>query len=331
MLLLVAVGMPSSESARRRKDKKVALAPIVTSWNDVAMQGELGWFARSDGLVALDFTDPANPREAGRLEMRFPVYGITLDGDIAYIAAGSHGVFTADLSDPEKPEILEWFDTPGSVSDVQLRDQLAFVVDDAQGLKILDYSYRGEPRQIASVSTRDELAAVAIDGNRLATAERTAGVRLFDLSRGQGNPLRTDELRRAEGAVDVLFLGDLLLVARERQGVDLYRVDSRGRARLTGRLETKHPARRLTRFGHRVLVSYGAGGVDVVDLTHPEQPETIGSLQLPRGYPVWRLDVAQSTGFIASLESGFGVIDLAIPDRPATVLPRKRPMRIYFP
>jgi hypothetical protein len=327
VLMLVA---PLGESSGKDKGKgQDALAPIQVRWNDVAASGTLAYFARGDGVLILDFADPSNPVEVGRLELRTPCVSISIDGEVGYLSTGTHGLYRLDLSDPLVPTLGEHFETPGSVREVATRDALTFVADRGYGLRVVDYSYRGRPRQVAFESSRGQMEALDIVGDTLATAEGEAGVRLFDISSGK-RPKETHVLHDATDARDVAIMDDLVLVATGRGGLLIYRWGDRGRVNPIGSLETRYPARRISRYGKMALLSYGSGGVDTIDLTDPSRPRIAGGIKLPRGYPVWRFAQDGERIYVASLESGFGLVDLSNPTEPVTVLPTLRPMKVTF-
>ena len=100
--------------------------------------------------------------------------------------------------------------------------------------------------------------------------------------------------------------------------------------RRIGSLATRHPARRISAFGELALVSYGSGGVVTIELTDPTRPSIAGGLKLPRGFPVWRFARDGERLYVASLESGFGLIDFSAPIEPVSLLPRHRPLKVTF-
>jgi hypothetical protein len=172
---------------------------------------------------------------------------------------------------------------------------------------------------------------VALSGNRLATAEGSGGVRLFDVEHPR-TPARLRNPRDAGGARDVAFAGELLLVAAGRRGLLVYRLDpERGPTRV-GEIPTERAARGVVALDDATaLVSCGSAGLLLVDLGDPDAPRVRSTLQLPRGYPAGRVALDGSLAFVACDVAGFAVVEFADPTNPVVLLPRLRGMRVLFP
>ena len=81
---------------------------------DVAVQGDYAYVAVGLRLVVLDVSDPTAPAEIGST-MPFSefVEGVTVSGSLAYVAAGTAGLWIVDISDPAQPAEIGAYDTPG--------------------------------------------------------------------------------------------------------------------------------------------------------------------------------------------------------------------------
>lgn len=78
-----------------------------------------------------------------------------------------------DLSDPSAPVELPSYDTPGQAMDIAVKDNLAYVADDSEGLQVVDLSTPTAPTIVGTfatlaaargVSVSESLVLVVVDG-----------------------------------------------------------------------------------------------------------------------------------------------------------------------
>ncbi len=88
----------------------------------------------------IDISDPENPDEAGNYDTQSYTYGVTVSGDFAYVTDGDilymngmfidGGLHVVNIADPENPEEVGYYDTPGLARGVAvLEDGLIYVAD----------------------------------------------------------------------------------------------------------------------------------------------------------------------------------------------------------
>lgn len=94
----------------------------------------------SYGVQILDVTDPLKIEKIGSINTNGTARYITIDVNrrLAYIALGERGVQVADVSNLKTPNLLGKYDTPGYASEIVVREQAAYVLDDTQGITVLD-------------------------------------------------------------------------------------------------------------------------------------------------------------------------------------------------
>ncbi|MDH3520175.1 MAG: hypothetical protein OEM49_06910, partial [Myxococcales bacterium] len=83
---------------------------------------------------------PARPREFGVVDTILCCsLGVTVVGDLAYVANGSLGLRVIDVSNPHSPAAVGALGTPGVARDVEVVGGLAYVAVGYPGLRILDF------------------------------------------------------------------------------------------------------------------------------------------------------------------------------------------------
>ncbi|MBM3242700.1 hypothetical protein FJZ31_41095 [Candidatus Poribacteria bacterium] len=72
-------------------------------------------------------------------------HGVYISGSYAYLAGGGGGLRVIDVSSPENPEEVGFYDTPGVAEGVYVSGGLIYVENGGEGLYILRYTGGGEP------------------------------------------------------------------------------------------------------------------------------------------------------------------------------------------
>jgi hypothetical protein len=123
------------------------------------------------GLVAIDVSDPASPREVGRLDLSRPGYFSTLhkvdvDGTAqrAY-ALMSFWVDAIDISDPSSPRRLGTFESDTFYPrDVVAVGNRAYLAANEEGLQIIDFADPASPSILGGLAATDPVETFALDG-----------------------------------------------------------------------------------------------------------------------------------------------------------------------
>jgi len=135
----------------------------------IACNDRYAYLTHGFGLIVFDLTDPARPVITGRLEtfphaasLAYPV----LYGD--YVLAASRrdpvGLAVFDVADPTSP-VLVGVTATGLITDIDLRQDLAFATTSGQGLVILDIEDPRHPRPIGRWHEAELPASVDAEGD----------------------------------------------------------------------------------------------------------------------------------------------------------------------
>jgi len=177
----------------------------------------------ADGLSGIKILDK-------RGKLITTVYGdqdcldMAVAGKTLYIAAGTAGLLTADISDPAKPVPLSTTDTPGFAWNVDLNGSRAYIADGSEGVCIIDITKASSPKVIANEQTAGMALDVAAQGGSVFVADAYRGVRkLVNASNGKAVDGGSFEYDTCE-TEGLLLTGDILY-ARD-PGYGVVRLDS---------------------------------------------------------------------------------------------------------
>lgn len=98
-------------------------------------------------------------------------YGLTVSGNILYVANGTSGLSLLDISDPSSPSAEGSYNTSGTAVNVAVSGNYAYVADDTKGLQIINISNPSSPSLTKNYPTLSKANAVVVSGNYAYVAE----------------------------------------------------------------------------------------------------------------------------------------------------------------
>jgi hypothetical protein len=185
------VGMQSTQNVD-------LVAQIGGATYAVAAQGNYAYIGVGPRLVILDVSDPARPVVVGQTgALPGVVLGLAVAGSYAYVADRDAGLRVVDVSDPDAPVEIGFYDTPGSASGVALIGSYAYVADGDSGLRVINVSNPAAPVEADSYDTPGFAAGVAVAGSYVYVGDRDGG---FLILRFAGAPTPTPTATRTRTA-----------------------------------------------------------------------------------------------------------------------------------
>lgn len=279
--------------------------PIQLASPNPALQGVVG-FAVSGGLLfvhgvenwwegtvfeVFDLTDPASPARLARLEGSFVPFGDLSVSDGLAVVTTLWGLTTIDVSDPEHPTFIGSLDKPGRGLQVSTNGSIAAVTADAGGLRLIDVADAAEPALIGVLDTPGSSDFISIVGDLAVISAEwwfTLDVgdgRLIDVS----NPARPAELgalpvapERGPVAIDGMRAYVMTGVHEDREvGLSIIDITDPSASVEVGFVATDlHGHDVAVRWPYAYLAGYG--GMKIVDVGSPSEPEVVASIELER-------------------------------------------------
>ncbi len=178
-------------------------------------------------LVIADITNSNAPVQAG--VRQFPstsggIFGMYKSGNILYLAMGTAGIFTVDVSNPANPVVLDSLVIPnGQCRDVITHQNYAFVAH-ADGLKVIDIT---DPSDISAQGTAGSgYNSIDIDdiNDRVFLGKTSGGTDVYDISTPL-LPVFEFAIPNSGGtAWDLKYRNNLLYLATNSSGLFIYKI-----------------------------------------------------------------------------------------------------------
>jgi len=275
---------------------------------DVAIRGETAYLVvGTKGLLLVDVTDPAQPREIGSHSTRGYAQAIAVSGDYAYVANRGEGLTILDVSDPTRPFEVGSIDTQGSAQDVIANGRTAYVADQRGGLQIVDVSRPEAPRLLATFETQGYAEAIDYRGGVVFVAAGDAGLELVNVS-DPSAPYAISSLDLRGDASDLAVSDGIVYVAGGFRGIRIVDIGDLAAPVEIGYLSTSGEARGLTLGPGFLYTAERTEGLSVYSLGDPAAPELVARIDTP-GEAV-RVAVTDGYAFIADREKGMQIVQL---------------------
>lgn len=266
-------------------------------------------------LRSVDMSDPTNPRQLGVLyhPTGYP-QSMTIDGSMAFIAAGTEGVLIVDISDPAAPLLRGQIPTRGFSYGVTVRDGIAYVADGSAGLQLFDVSVPESPRPYGDGAATAGLAYdVVVTGNIALVSDPIGGLFAFDLA-DPNSPRQLSQITTPGSPSGVWLEGARLFVADGPAGLTIVDVSNPAAPRVIGNAVPSSGAQTTAvqvDSGYAYLSDFFQG-LAVFDVRRPAAPNTLAaSLPLPGE----ARDAVMAAGrlYVAAGEAGLLVFDASNP------------------
>ncbi|MCP5525761.1 MAG: hypothetical protein H7A47_03005 [Verrucomicrobiales bacterium] len=215
----------------------------------------------------------------GTYQAAAPIWGVTVSGDYAYIAAEAAGLIVLNVSTPAAPVRVGGYNTSESAYDVFLSGDHAYVADGQSGLVVIDVSNPVQPNRVGGLDGAGEVRQVVVSGNYAFLADRYwsgtdwqsyGALRIMDIS-NPASPRLVGKHQTGGQAWYLAVKGDLAYVGAD--ALEVFNVSDPANPQRVGTYGTGGA---VALQGDRAFVANFQSGLHVLDLTDPVNPRSMG-------------------------------------------------------
>lgn len=278
----------------------------------------LGTGGNTQGLNIIDVRDPSNPAVAFPFIRPGNVMSMALVGEQLHLAGGPSGFFVVDVSDPGNPLMLGSIYLVGFVSDVVVRDGLAYVSlgNDARQMVVVDVR---NPHRLEEVARFTEVLKGTSERLDLLDKDHLLieMQQCFDMKETL-KPRYLVSLSPRLWPHDMAIQEDRIFFANGYNGLWMLDITDWNRPRWLGNLPVVGTVSSMAASGDVVYVGaspfrqdgvrVAGDGLVAVNLSDPEHPVVLDSL--PEDTLMNAMDVSKDTLYLAT-EDGLRVVDVS--------------------
>ena len=234
-------------------------------------------------------------------------YRVVVSGEYAYLASYCNGFDIVDVTDKSNPVWAGGYQTRGASEDVVVRGNLAYIASNGYGLEVIDVANPQNPVLVGGCPTFDEPARrVVVSGNYAYIAIGLFGLKVIDI-RDLENMVVVGECEAASWAYDMDVSGDHVYVGGTR-GLDIIDVSDPEDPIAIVRVAEDTWVWGLDISGDCVYLARHQGVVQVIDVTNPVIPSTVGEFT-PPGY-CRDVVVVGDRAYVAASEWGLVILHI---------------------
>jgi len=311
------------------------LAPDKPPCLDLAVHGDYLFIAEGDwgfGRIPLPTApgayEPPKPASVGY--QNASATALQIVDSTAYVALGSAGIVSHDISDPDEIKIIYHFALDGSAVNLAASgDRLAAAlfyslgtISDAASDAPGDYNPLALGSMVKKISVGNELAAISTGTSRLD---------LFDITDpAQPQPVAQVETRIM--ARNGVIHGDRLYATEGDDNPDaplgwleIFDISEPGSPAKLGEVQLSHDAYDVLMVGEVAIVAVGGHGIAAIDISDPANPgEPVYQQADPDIYP-YASELARVGDYIVVADGGneLSIFDISDPAHPAPPIGHK--------
>jgi hypothetical protein len=244
----------------------------VRGMNDVYLTGRHAFVATAQDLRIVDVTDASSPTTTGGFYGRGQ--SVFVAGQRAYL--GMYGLWVLDVSDPNSPTIVSYYDLDSNVRGIHVSNGIACVI--GSKLHIVDITDPSSP----TLRSRYDIegSGVHVSNGFAYVAGSYRGLQILDIS-NPSSPTLVGTYETSGYARNVTVSGGLAYVASGGGGLAIVDVTEPASPTLRGRFLTLGSPTDVAVRNGVAYVSDEAAFLGMVDVSNPARPAILGHYGLP--------------------------------------------------
>lgn len=284
--------------------------------SNFAVSGDYAYVTGSDsGVAILNIADPKNPKEIGHIDLTHFNGNVFVSGNYAYLAHN----YPAELriisvADPRKPIEVGCY-TVGSISDVAISGNYAYITDARNGMKVVSIVDPENPEEVGFCTMIYDDVRVTISGNYAYTAAESGGLRIISIADPE-NPVEVGSYSTIGDIYYVSISNDNAYISYSLDGWRIVSISEPENPIEVAHIEGFSFGRRFEVSGCYEYIVKRKTGFQIFSISNPENPVEVGHCNTSYGGNV---KVSGDYAYVAAGSSGLRVISIADHENPVEV------------
>lgn len=319
IILIAVLALLAASSFAYEVTMEYRGSTLWTEMFDLEVTGNYVIGAMQNGLRVYDVTSPSNPTPYSQVFFTCGTgEGVTLDGDLAYVAAGDSGIYVVDLKSLAAPSICGHTEMTGFCNSIAVQGDYAYVVPSEYGFATLDISSPCDPTYEAKFAIPGAEHIEVLDTLAFVSTT-TSAFWILDISNPE-NPDSLGSCALPASAAKFCLKGDYAFVADTDSGLQIIDVSDPENPSIVGSCLTTTDARDVAVSGSYAYVACGFQGVQVIDITSVSAPVWVRITDTSGRCEV--INIVGTTAYVGEITDhpgGLQVINIFNPSIPSTL------------
>ncbi len=198
---------------------------------------------------------------------------VAVNGNHAFVAAGSEGLVVVELGDKQNPQIVGQLDTNGVAHDIKVIGTDVYLADGDAGIKLIDVSDPTNPVLVSEFDTAGVAQDIDVHNGIVYVADAFAGIVVVDMRNPLFPPFSVFEYGSIGNAIGIDYEAGRLAVVTNT-GLHLFDAQDRRAILLTSSLGLNQ-AQDVLIDGDFAYIAANRTGYQVVNISDMSSPESI--------------------------------------------------------
>jgi len=258
-------------------------------------------------LLIINVTDPSNPEKITTYDTPGGVSGVTILGDIAFIADWD-GLYVLNITDKENPDLISGCDTEGSSYDLFYHNNIVYLADGSNGLSIVDVSNFSNPFKLGGYSSIALIQGLIVSGDYVYMADYENGLVIIDIS-DTSNPIYVGKYQNESTARGIAVLGNYAYLAYDRDDFIVVDISDTSNPTFVTQCEVSANVYSISASGDHVYLGNNAGRFFVYNVTQRDDPVLEGETTLSS--TAMDIFLAGEYAYSRDYDGDFDIIDIS--------------------
>lgn len=249
-----------------------------------------------------------------------PVNDLMIYGNTAFLALGRAGLAIVDVSNPEMPQPLSTFDTPGDTKAVSVSGQFVYLADGNQGLRLVDVSRLSSPIEIGVYQFAGQALDVVVVNDLVYLAAGRGGLIMLKVASNNRPATFVEMGRHTPGPSirKVAVVGDIAYLLASDRTLRVVRISRPRQIEDLAVINLELDANTLQVDGQRLYLAAGRNGIQIFDISRPAEPALVQ--QIPTAGVIKDISITGGGfAYLAAGREGLRILDISAPDQVSEV------------
>ncbi len=318
-LALGRVGLAIVDVSLMDKPDRIGSFDTTGNANAVAVEGQYAYIADGRaGLRILDISNPYAPKEIGAFDTNGYAEDIDVVNDFAYMADGKSGLLIINVGKKSNPSLISSFPINGNVRRVVVQGNYAYLGDNQNQFRVVNISKPRQPDEVAVLEIGAEIQDMDISESRVYLATGAQGMVIVDITTPE-QPAVLSTIDTPGKVQDVAVNGDIIaFLADGENGLLVYDIADLNAIEQVGSFSDFLNANQVEIDQGGLYVSDKDSALHIVDAKVSLSSQRVSSTEKQQGR-AQSVAVNENYAFLAYVDQGLRVIDIANPNTPVEV------------
>ena len=301
----------------------------------VAAEGNFAYVGYINSLIILDISNPSEPQSIKHFSLSRTPHDVFIDNNKLYIADQLGGTIIMDVTAPASSPIIATIDLWSEKVFVQ--DNLVFITQQGEGLKIVDIQNIDNPSVVASVASTNEFDyGVFVEGNNVYVSgfgdslnTSSSMLKIIDITQITDPAVLgtyyTDNIgtNYLESGKSIFKSGNFIYMATDK-GLRIIDITNLGNPILRSNYRTIDDESKVSVIGDYAYLASAGLVLSIVDIANPNYLKETGYVNLTRDDYSGFIDMSVNNGYAYvaqhsltnSDSDGVSIVDISNPVLP---------------